>query len=169
MSSDPRADAILAKFPGPVTLSVSRRKWFLMLVGSGAFTAAGIAMASSNASTGWPGAIFFGLCTVVATVMLLPGAGMLRLDRDGFEVTSLFRRHRSRWPDTRGFESAAIPPSMIHRVVYDDANLSGKSIAWLNAMIAGHNAGLPDTFGLSSARDLADLMTRWRERALTRQ
>jgi hypothetical protein len=168
MSSE-RANAILAKFPGPVTLSASRRKWLLMLLGSGAFTAAGIAMVLSSATAGgWFGVIFFGLCTIVAVVMLLPGAGALRLDREGFEVTSLFRRHRSRWADATGFKSAQIPPSFIHLVAYNDANLSGKSIAKLNVAIAGANAGLPDTYGFAAA-DLADLMIRWRERALTPQ
>ena len=166
MPSDPRVDAILAKFPGPATLAASRRKWVLMLIGCGAFTAGGIWMVLSSASRGWLVVIFFGVCAIVSAVMLLPGAGMLRLDRDGFEATSVFRRHRSRWRDATDFESARIPPSMIALVVYNDANLSGKSIAKLNTLIAGRNAGLPDTYGLSAA-DLADLMTEWRERAIS--
>jgi hypothetical protein len=40
--------------------------------------------------------VFFGLVALVAPVAMLPGAGGLVLDREGFDVTSLFRRYRVR-------------------------------------------------------------------------
>jgi hypothetical protein len=166
MSSSSRADEILAKFPRPVALKASRTKWILVLIGCGVFTAGGIAMVLNAAPWAWFVLIVFGLGTMVAAAMLLPGAGALQLDRDGFETTSLFRRRRSRWQDTSGFEPASIPPSMVRLVVYDDVTVSGKSFAKFNIAVSGRNAGLPDTYGLAAA-DLARLMTRWRERVLS--
>jgi hypothetical protein len=50
-------------------------------------------------------------------------------------------------------------------VVFDDIKMTGMTMAKLSVAIAGHNAGLPDTYGLS-ADDLARLMTAWRKRAV---
>jgi hypothetical protein len=116
---------------------------------------------------GWLVLIFFGLVAVVGAGAMLPGAGGLILDRDGFGVTSLFRRHRTRWQDATGFQAARIPPARQSFVVYDDATQSKKSLAKINVGIVGRNAALPDTYGLS-ADDLAQLMAQWRERTLAR-
>jgi len=104
---------------------------------------------------------------IVAAVAMLPGAGALTLDAEGFEARNLFRRHRSRWQDTSGFQAARIPPAQQKLVVYDDVTQSAKTLAQINVGIVGRNAALPDTYGLS-ADDLAQLMAQWRERALAR-
>ena len=139
-----------------------------MLIICGLFTALGVRMVPNAGAEAWFVLMVFGLGAIIGGVMLLPGAGMLRLDRDGFETTSLFRRHGFLWQAVKGFEAIRISHSMTKMVVYDDINLSGRTLAKFNAAIAGRNAGLPDTYGLSAA-DLADVMTRWRERALTQQ
>jgi hypothetical protein len=131
--------------------------------------AAAVAMSVAVLRTehwGWgsAGLIFSGYFAVVsALTLLLPGAGMLRLDRDGFETAYLFRRRRSRWQVVGGFRAMSIRMSTM--AVYDDTNPSGWVMAKLNMAVCGRNAGLPDTYGLA-ARDLAGLMTRWRERAM---
>jgi len=122
-------------------------------------------MIASGDTSGWFVVIFFGLGAIVAALAMLPGAGALMLDSDGFEVTNLFRHHRSHWQDTDGFAAARIPPARHLMVVYDDATQSAKSLARINIAIVGRNAGLPDTYGLS-ADDLARLMAQWRERAV---
>ncbi len=165
-SSESQVDAILSRrFPGPLTFYRSRKKWLLLLLIGGLFTAGGFWMVSDGASGGWFVLAFFACGSVVAATMLLPGAGALTLDGDGFQATTLFRRRRSRWRDVTGFEPVSIPPSTGKLVVYDDSNLTGGTMAKLSTAIAGRNAGLPDTYGLS-AEDLARLMTLWRDRAL---
>ena len=52
--------------------------------------------------------MLFGACAAVGAVMLLPGAGSLTLDAEGFEVCSLFRRQRIAWPRASGFTVAAL-------------------------------------------------------------
>jgi hypothetical protein len=160
-----KSDAILPAFPGPLTLYPSRRKLLLVLLVCGVFAVGGFGMVTQAAPGGWFVLVVFALGTIIAAVALLPGAASLKLDRDGFQTTSLFRRRRTLWQDVTGFEPASIPPSMLKLVVYDDVNAAGRAVAGLNAAIAGRNAGLPDTYGLSAA-DLARLMTRWREQAL---
>jgi len=160
---DNQVESILSRFPGPVTLYPSRKKWLLFLLGSALFTAGGVGMVVTKADWGWLVLIFFAVCTAVFGIGLLPGAGRLVLDHDGFQVTTLYRSFRRQWHDVKSFEPVAIPPSMQRSVGYDDVN-AGKTITVLNTAISGHNAALPDSYGLS-VDDLAQLMLRWRERA----
>jgi hypothetical protein len=160
----PQIESIVARFPGPAALYPSRRKWLLVFAGCALFVAGGAGMIASGEQTGWFVLIVFGLFAATAAVMLLPGAGSLTLDGEGFETVSLFRRRRARWQDVTEFKVVRIPPSMQRMVVYDDRTLTG-GIAKLNAAIAGKGAGLPDTYGLS-ADEIARLMSSWRDRAL---
>ena len=165
MASPLASDAILVRFPGPVTLYPSRRKWLLVFAGCALFAVGGFWMIKDGDPWGWLVLIFFGLGVLVAAVAMLPGAGALTLDAEGFEAANLFRRHRTRWQDTTGFQAARIPPAQQKLVIYDDVTQSTKTVAQINVGIVGRNAALPDTYGLSAAH-LAQLMAQWRERAL---
>jgi hypothetical protein len=166
MSADAQVETILLQFPGPVTLYRSRRKWLLVLLGCLVFTAAGIGMvADNNDPWGWFTLIFFGLGSVIAARSLLPGAGALTLEQNGFVIRNLFHSYRVPWQDAAEFEAVEIPPSMLKMVVFDQQSTVNRTLSKLNVAIAGHNGSLPDTYGLS-ADTLARLMTLWRERAL---
>ena len=94
----------------------------------------------------WFAIVFFGFCAIISIVLLLPGAASLGLDRDGFEITSLFRRRRVRWRDASGFEVLDLPIRGARKqVVYDGTGMVAGALAKLNAKLAGRNAGLPDT------------------------
>ena len=153
---------ILSRFPGPVTLRPSRKKWLLVFAGSALFAAGGYWMIQSNTPTGWLVLIFFGLGALVAPVMMLPGASSLTLDRDGFEVGTFLRRYRARWPDVSRFEVMALRGHKM--VVYDDTAQKHAMLAAAAIAMTGHTSGLPDTY--LSADDLAGLIAGWRERAL---
>jgi len=164
MTAGSAPDTILQRFPGPVTLHPSRGKWLLIFVVCALFGTIGVGMIVDAAPMGWFVLIVFASGVVIAAVMLVPGAGSLKLDRDGFVVTSLFRRHAWRWNDVSDFVPEAIAPAM-RKVMYDDVNAAGRTAAKLSVAIAGRNSGLPDTYGLAAA-ELAHVMTQWRERAL---
>ena len=153
----------MSRFPGPVALYPSRKKWFWLLLLAAVFTAGGVGMVSSKEPWGWLVLIFFGSGLVISATTLLPGAGGLVLDANGFQVTSLFRRHRSRWRDVARFEPISVPYARQKMVGFDDAT-AGRTITAINAALTGHNAALPDTYGFS-VDELAELMRRWRERA----
>lgn len=170
-----KVDVILARFPGPVTLRVSRLKTLALFVGSLAFVVGGIFLIvfAKGDPEAWVAGIasvlFFGACTVIGALMLLPGAGSLTLDVDGFEVCSLFRRHRIAWPQASLFIVAtlALPDNNKRMVGYDDDRLKGFGAEFSRGTI-GRNAALPDTYRLS-VEELARLMTEWRERALAQR
>jgi hypothetical protein len=159
--------AILSRFPGPVVLVPSRRKWLLVLGGGLAFVAIGLWVMHDVPPWGWFGTGFFAVVALVAALMLLPGAGGLRLDSDGFEMTSLFRRHRSRWTEVSEFEVVRLPPSLQKMVVFDDVRTKDSALAKVNRSLAGRTGGLPDSYSLSH-EDLAAIMNDWRARATGR-
>lgn len=156
-------NSIVARFPGPVALYPSRKKWLLLLLLAAVFTAGGVGMVSNKEPWGWFVLIFFGSGLVISATTLLPGADGLVLDADGFQVTSLFRKHRSRWQDVTRFEPIAVPYARQKMVGFDDAT-AGRTITAINTALSGHNAALPDAYGFS-VDELAELMRRWRERA----
>lgn len=170
------ADALLARFPGPVTLHVNRLKALAMLAGSLAFVAGGIFLIvfvrddPEAVFAGIASVAFFGACAAIGAVMLLPGAGSLTLDAAGFEVCSLFRRHRIAWPHASRFTAATFSLPGANRksmVGYDQDGLKGAGADFSRNAI-GRNAALPDTYGLS-VEELARLLTAWRERALAQR
>ena len=165
MRSGEEAHDLLARFPGPVTLAPSRRKWIMVALAGAAFTAIGAWMVASGNAVGWLALVVFGPCTVIGLAAALPGAGGLTLRGDGFEIINLFRRTPFRWQDVDGFGSARVPPSGHNLVVFDHAPARGRTLAKLNAGLVGRNAGLPDTYGFS-AEALAYVMANWRAKAL---
>lgn len=162
------ADAILARFPGPVTLYVSPKKKLGALILCIGFTAFCVyLLVAERSGSGWYTAMawfstaMFGGLTVRAAILLLrPGCASLTLDADGFEIGHVFRRIRSLWRDASGF-----------RMQEDDAELRR---VMFEALAAGHRRGtkkvsrmLPDNYGLPKD-ELARLLAAWRERALAR-
>lgn len=173
--ADNTADALLAHFPGPITLRVNRLKMLGMLAISLTFVATGIFLIvfvkgdPEAFIAGIASVLFFGACALVAAVMLLPGAGSLTLDIKGLEVCSLFRRNRIAWPHASAFiaTSLSLPDGKKPMVGYDHDGLKGPGADFSRNAI-GRNAALPDTYGLPT-EELARLLTAWRERALAQR
>ena len=164
MASKISAADILARFPGPVTLRASLKRWGLIFAGCALFAIGGKWMVGAGQVVGWLPFIFFGIGTVIAALAMLPGASALTLDGTGFEITKFYRRTRTRWQDATDFIAARIPPARLRFVLYNNAG-TGRRLARINTFIAGRNAALPDTYGSLSPDDLAQLMVQWRERA----
>jgi hypothetical protein len=167
MPTTDQSAPVLERFPGPVRFYPSRRKWVVTFLGGTAFTAAGAWMVHDGEWLGWLPLGFFALVAIVSFATLLPGAGSLTLDQDGFEAKTLFRSRRARWADVDRFGTVALPPSFQPLVVYDDNALPPGGVAAINIALTSHNSALRDTYGFA-ADDLAALMTAWRERALRR-
>lgn len=169
------SEVILSRFPGPVTLYSSRRKWLRLLLFSVVAAAAGLMMVSYGISGGWFFLVVFSALSLLCVGMLLPGASALKLDEEGFEVTKFFRSHRARWRDVKNFQaieiarnSAILEAGSTEMVVYDDNTSTRGLVAAVNTAFADRNAYLPDTYGIPSG-ELVRLMGCWRERATGRK
>jgi hypothetical protein len=165
------ARAILAKFPGPVTLQPSKEIWafvFLMGLISAGLSALPLLLPPTG---GWD----LGLCTTVGFFLV---AGVLclvvsvialvkvrmTLDAAGFEMRSIAFTRRKQWKDVRFFSIATI--GGVNRVVYVDSKRHGFWAEVDARFLGGPNALLVDTFGFT-ADELAVLINRWRQRALS--
>jgi hypothetical protein len=154
-------EAMLQRFPGPATLYPSRAKWLAVLMACAAFVGIGAFMIWAGWTlTGGLFVGFFSAGVLVALALMLPGASSLTLDGQGFEVVHLYQRIKARWQDVDGFK-----PSDVGGVVYDDATKKDSAAGRVSASITGRNTSLSDTYGMA-AEDLAQVLTRWRERAL---
>lgn len=155
-------------FPGPQTLLSSRKEWWRPTLKGALGTAYGIFMILIAAPLGVFVTVVFGTFTIICGGMLFPGSSSLRLDRNGFEITTLFLFHkRYRWLDVSDFAEGAILGQS--KVVFNAkkrhlgayGKLKAATVGKISAaLIGGRNCYLPDNYGMS-ADGLATLMTGW--------
>lgn len=166
------AALLLARFPGPVRLSVPRAKQMLFLVSATLWASALLLVVLDDPPDGlnvlfvWPAAILFAAAVPFAALALLRGS-TLELTIDGFRLRRGLQRHEVRWADASGFHALHLPHAGQPTVLYDNAAIASTA-ARLNRRVAGGSSGLPETYGLP-AEELAGLMTDWREKALGRR
>jgi hypothetical protein len=148
-------------WPGPITLLTSRRKWWVLTTGA-SVVAIGLLAVSAGDTAATLIAACFGLFALVCAIMLLPGAGSLRLDPGGFEVSHLFRNKTYRWSDVSEFGVVKFG-DYGEVVAFKSAEPLGM---WdrMNAALIGGRAYLPDTYGMA-VEQLEQLMTVWRDSA----
>jgi hypothetical protein len=165
------ARAILAKFPGPVTLQPSKGIWAFVFLGGLILAGLGALPLLLPLTGGWDLGSYFTvgfclplsvLCMVVSVLALVKVR--MTLDAAGFEMRSVAYTQRKQWKDVRFFITATI--GGINRVVYVDSKRHGFWAEVDARFLGGPNALLVDTFGFASD-DLAVLINRWRQRALS--
>ena len=173
-----QVDGILARFPGPVTLHVSRpRRVFglaLNLAATAIFAWIWIAkLGPQDRAYDWimlsVAILFFGTLAIRAVVLLLfPGAETLTLDADGFEIGRIFDRIRMPW---RGVSEFRV------ETPYWDGRIGGSLTQIRYEPLEAHTGGrgaakrarvLGEFYGQPRLRrdELAGLMNEWRRRAL---
>jgi hypothetical protein len=155
--NDGDATAITAE-----TLRPRRSTAVWLLIGSSAFVAIGVWMASEEGWIGYAIAAFFALCAAVAAVQLVPGASSLRIDREGFTCRSLFRSWSVRWDEVDHFFVVALRQGgvRVHQMVgWNYLVASGSRGRRLSSALAGCEGALPDTYGMKAAA-LADHLNR---------
>jgi hypothetical protein len=156
---------ILASYPGPVELTPPTGRWRVTLAINLAFVAAGLIMLAQGQRHGLYVALAFGVLALPLAVVALPGAAKLRIERDGFTATALYRGQLTRWTDVSEFQIAQMARGKQRVLVYDDASPEAGSHLFSGSKYAGHNSALPSTYGLS-AEELARILNHWRSRAL---
>ena len=166
---DDRGEQVLAAFPGPVTVkpvftaSVGFLIAFSVLVVVGCLW--GIWQAGP--STGLVlCAAFFAFAGTGAAVMLRTNS--MTLDRDGFEIVIGFRKTKKRylWKDVSAFERQLFDIARTGAyVAFDDARKSGGALAVVDRALGFRNSSLLEDYGMWEEQ-LAELLNRWRDRAL---
>ena len=154
--------------PLPETLELrpARLKWLLILLISAGFVAIAVFIGPADKPlTRLGSGGFFLLCGLIALPQMLGVGARLMLDRDGFTCKTLFNAFRCRWEECSEFATTS---QGLRRVVGFDllnAEAVHPRLAAVARGLTGHSGGLPETYGLG-ADDLADVMNRFRNRAL---
>jgi hypothetical protein len=167
-------DAIFAKFPGPVSISPNRfaRLDRTRLIGGlGCVVALSIpgvlVIVNAIAIASWRWGLFalaelmFCLFLLVAALVRKGRLTFLVLDQDGFKVRNGRIRQNCRWVDVEGFRLGGVLrfPRIRFKNISPSARgrvLLGLGEDWLKFLLPPRDAAL------------ANLMNRWRERALAR-
>lgn len=174
-SSGTKVESLLQRFPGPVALGDWTKNnpvpclFFLMLT---ALSVPLIVGGNGNDSiVGW---VMFALCcslTVVSAIQALPNSAGLTLNADGIQQRRLFITIRSLWQEASDFTVAPIispfsGTKVASIIWYHDQR---RERWWLSRLWKGRfNAGIPQVEELS-IEQLADLINRWREKALAHE
>jgi len=154
---------ILKRFPGPVILLASGKKWAgVSLVGACMTIASAASILYGSPVMGLLGVILFGSGTLFGIAVILPGSCSLRLDREGFICTRLYRARRYRWSDVN--DLAVWTGRGVRAVVFEVAKPRLTVLEKINEAVAGCNGFLPDTYGLTPER-LVQLLIGWRNLA----
>jgi len=160
----PSPEDVLSRYPGPVELLPERLRWQIMLALSLTFVIVGLVLMMLGHRAGLWIVIAFGALALVPSMIALPGAAKLVLDRDGFRATSLYRGRYVPWEETSEFQVAELARGGHHVVVYEDSGASDQ-VVLSKSRFAGYNSALPDPFGMTP-QELAFVLNEWRKRAL---
>jgi hypothetical protein len=144
-------------------LRPSKSKTILLAFGSLLFVVAGIWILEDDNWGHWFVIAFFGVCFLVAVVQLFPGSSELKLTKEGFTITSLFKSHFTPWKDVQYFKEGYVGRTKMVMFDYvDDHNKFplGKSIS---KYLSKSHSALPDTYGLKTS-NLVKIMNDWKNK-----
>ena len=150
--------------PGKMTLKPSKLKWAMVLLICLAFVGAALFVIppDEDPMMRWGAIGFFGIGTL-ASLPGLFGAGGLELDPEGFTISAMGRKTRRTWRECSEFSVISMRGGPF--VGFTSETDAGKMGAGLARGLVGETGMLPDKYGMK-ARDLADLMNRFRARAM---
>ena len=112
---------------------------------------------------GWLITLFFGLCSLVFLIQLIPSSTQLQLNEQGFIMTSLFRSSFTKWTDVKSFKPGYLGRNkavMFDYVKSHKKHATGKNISKL---LSGSQAALPSTYGMK-ATELIEIMNEWKKK-----
>src|SRR6188768_1501782 len=113
-------------------LRPKKQKMILLAAVSLLFTYGGTLIIEDNSLKGWFITLFFGLCFLVALIQLISNSSQLKLTKEGFIMTTLFRSHFTKWEDVKYFKEGRLGPKKMVMFDYADRHdkfTAGKSIA----------------------------------------
>lgn len=148
-----------------VVLGANKKKAVFLLLASLAFVAGGIyiLMRNPDATGAWICIAFFGLGIPLSIYMLSPGAGELRIDRNGIEMKTLFKPMKLSWSDVNGFYVGRIQTgyrsTKMIGIEYSDSYKKLRLGRQFAAALTGMEGGLPNNFN-RPAEQVCELLNR---------
>lgn len=152
--------------PDRMELKPNRLSWFFMFLISAGFVAIAIWIGpKEDPGLFWFGGGFFLICALVSTPLMLGVGSRLILERDSFTCHTLFRSFTRKWRECSDFLPVYAGARRFVGFTTQQDEAAHPNMAAVNRAVLGASAAVPETFGIS-AEELADLMNRFRARAL---
>lgn len=160
---------MLNDLPETLTLYPSKLKWLGILALACGFVAIAVFVMQDapphlRALVGG----FFGLGIPVALLQIFGKGSWLRLDQDGFQYAQFGKKHAFGWHEVSEFGVWKMKQGFFttsSHVGFSTEADSARTLGKINTALVGATGTLPDTYG-KSAKDLAELMNAFRDRAL---
>lgn len=146
----------------------SKKKAFLLLLGSLAFVAGGVSMTSEYPLLGWLGAGFFGLGIPASLLMMLSNAMFLRLDSEGFEMGSMFGSQKILWSEVDGFRISSIRGANMIEILFNENYSRQKIGRAVSSTISGMESAIANVYNAPLGEVLATLNS-WKARYAKRR
>jgi hypothetical protein len=143
-----------------LTLKPKYFKTMLMALVSLALAFGGTLIIEDESIKGWLITSFFGLCFLILGAQIIPGSTHLKLNNNGFIITSLFRSHFTAWSDVKTFRIGKLGPNetvMMDYVENHNKHTRGK---WLAKRLTGSHGAFPTTYGMT-AEELLQTLKQW--------
>jgi len=132
------------------------------------FVVSGIFMTKEQPIMGWFVTSFFGICLLVFLIQLIPGSTELTLTKEGFEMTSLFRKSVTRWTDIESFKIGYLGQSKTVMFDYNENYKKYETGKLIAKELSGSHGALPTTYG-QKATELLKILNEWKNKYGTQQ
>jgi hypothetical protein len=145
------------------TFRASKKKALLLLLGSLVFVALGVLMSEEKPLIGWLCAGFFGLGIPASLFMMLPNAMFLRLDREGFEMGSMFGSQKVLWAEVNGFQISSIRGAKMIEILYNENYTRQKVGRAVASAMSGMEGAIANNYN-ASLDEVLNTLRSWKER-----
>ncbi len=109
----------------------------------------------------WGGIIFFGLGIIVFIIELLPNSSYLKLNKEGFEMRSLYRSHFIKWTEVTNFGIFYFRFNTMVAFNYTADYKKHNTGKKISELLSGYHGALSGTYGMNATK-LAELMNEWK-------
>jgi hypothetical protein len=141
----------------------SRGKAILLLLGAVALVASGWWIKEQKPLIGWLCMVFFALGIPAALVMLLPGVMYLRLDHEGFEMSSIGQKKKYLWRDIQSFKILSMRGAKMIGINFRQSFTEQKMARAVAGALSGMKGAIPNSYNVSLA-ELERVLNQWLER-----
>jgi hypothetical protein len=139
-----------------IVVGANRKKAVFLLFAALAFVAMGVAMIvnGEHVLAGWACALFFGLGIPLSIYRLTPGAGELKIDRQGIEIKTLFKPMTLAWADVNAFYVGSVTTGSSNtKMIGIEYSPSYTKLAIgrrISASLTGMQGAIPNSFNRSA-------------------
>lgn len=135
---------------------------FYLLV-SCVFIYGGILMVADDNLLGYFPIIFFGLCFLIFVCQLIPGCTELKLSKNGFTTTTLFRSHFTSWDVVESFNCGYLGANKTIYFDFIDEHRQYELSKKISKKLTNSHAALPHLFGTDQT-ELLNTLNEWKSK-----